>query len=245
MIVQTFETEAEWLEARLGKITGSRLANIVSPVNITVKEITTELDRLEIQYDKKMVKDDLYDLLPSESKESLKVTAIEKAPKKIGFYELIAERLALPGDGENAMDRGNRLEGDALERFTKETGKKVDTVKKLWQRKDDENIAISPDGTIGKTEAVEVKCLASSRHIQALLENSIPDEYRLQAYQYFIVNDKLKKLYFVFYDPRMQCKDFFYYTIEREQVKSQVDELLEYQKRTLAEVNRLVQELSF
>ena len=46
--------------------------------------------------------------------------------KKIGFYKLIAERLAIPdGTEESAMDRGTRLEIEALERFEKETGKTV------------------------------------------------------------------------------------------------------------------------
>ncbi len=46
--------------------------------------------------------------------------------QKIGFYELIAERLAIPSDGEDPMERGHRLETEALERFTQETGKEVD-----------------------------------------------------------------------------------------------------------------------
>ena len=33
----------------------------------------------------------------------------DKKPLK-GFYELIAEQVAIPADGENAMDRGKRLE---------------------------------------------------------------------------------------------------------------------------------------
>lgn len=28
---------------------------------------------------------------------------------KIGFYEIIAERIAIPASGENVMDRGNGL----------------------------------------------------------------------------------------------------------------------------------------
>jgi hypothetical protein len=50
------------------------------------------------------------------------------------------------------MDRGKRLEDEAIERFAKETGKKVNTDLVLWMRDDDENIAVSPDGSIGKTK---------------------------------------------------------------------------------------------
>ena len=165
--------------------------------------------------------------------------------QKIGYYELIAERLALPGTGQDPMERGIELEGEAIERFAKETGKKVDTSLVIWMRDDNESIAISPDGFIGTTEAVEVKCLASARHIEALLTGELPTEYEMQAYQYFIVNDKLKTLYFCFYDPRLSVKDFFFKTIKRSEVQEKIEEYLEYQKKILAEVNTIVNQLSF
>ncbi len=165
--------------------------------------------------------------------------------QKIGYYELIAERLALPGTGQDPMERGIELEGEAIERFAKETGKKVDTSLVIWMRDDNESIAISPDGFIGTTEAVEVKCLASARHIEALLTGELPTEYEMQAYQYFIVNDKLKTLYFCFYDPRLSVKDFFFKTIKRSEIQEKIDEYLEYQKKILAEVNTIVNQLSF
>jgi len=163
--------------------------------------------------------------------------------QKIGFYELIAERLAIPSDGEDPMERGHRLETEALERFTQETGKEVDGSLVMWVREDNESIAISPDGIINDEEAVEVKCLASSRHIEALLTNEVPKEYEEQINQYFVVNDKLQKMYMVFYDPRLSVKDFFFITINRNQEK--VDELLEYQNNIIEEVNKIVKQLSF
>lgn len=195
-----FESKEEWLEARRGRITGSRLKDIV------VKRGTG---------------------------------------KKIGFWELVAERLGVPPDGEDVMERGNRLESEAIEQFTKETGKKVNTDLVLWVREDNENIAISPDGFIGKTEAVETKCLSSARHIEALVTQAVPGEYEMQVIQYFVVNDSLKTLYLAFYDPRILAKPFFYLTIKRADVQEKVDEYLEYQKTTLAEVNEIVNQLTF
>ena len=113
------------------------------------------------------------------------------APKK-GFYDLIAERVALPPDNENPMDRGERLEEEAMARFAKETGKKVDTSLIMWVSEENESIAISPDGVIGQTEAVEAKCLNSSSHIEAWLTQKLPTEHYFQVIQYFIVNPKLK-----------------------------------------------------
>ena len=110
MKIQKFSSEEEWLEARLGKVTGTRLKDLV------VKRGTG---------------------------------------KKIGFYEIIkAERIAIPASGENVMDRGKRLEDFAIERFIAETGKKVENDLVMWSRDDDDNIAVSPDGWIGKKEAV-------------------------------------------------------------------------------------------
>ena len=195
-----YETKEEWLAGRIGKITGSRLKDIV------VKRGTG---------------------------------------KKIGFYELIAERLGIPADGENAMDRGSRLEAEAVEAFTKETKKEVDTNLYIWLRDDDESIAISPDGVIGKTEALECKCLSSARHIEAFLTQEIPDEYEFQKLQYFIVNDKLETLYFAFYDPRLLAKPFFYITVNRKDIEDDIKQYLDYQRNTLAEVNAIVNQLTF
>lgn len=165
--------------------------------------------------------------------------------KKIEYYELIAERLALPPDGQDPMDRGHELEVEAIERFSKETGKEVDTTLRLWVRDDNDSIAISPDGTIGENEAVEVKCLASARHIEALLKQEVPNDYEFQALQYFIVNDKLKTLYFCFYDPRLAVKDFFFLTIKREDKEDDIKLYLEYQKNILNEINEIVNQLTF
>ena len=195
-----FEDRDAWLAARRGKITGTRLKDIL------VKRGNG---------------------------------------KKIGFYELIAERLGVPPDDENAMDRGARLEAEAIERFKKETGKKVDTSLVIWTRDDNESIAISPDGFIGKTEAVEAKCLSSARHIEAWITKQVPADYRDQALQYFIVNDSLKTLHFVFYDPRILAKDYFMLEIKRAEVKDEVAEYLAYEQNVIKEVNDIVNQLTF
>lgn len=178
-------------------------------------------------------------------------TAKDVAPKargagmKVGVYRLIAERVAIPRDeNENRMDRGQTLESEAIARFTEETGKQVDISLVIWTRDDNENIAISPDGFIGETEAVEVKCLDSARHVEAYITHEIPSEYVEQAHQYFVVNDKLETLYFVFYDPSMPM-DFFYHTVRREEVAEKVAETLEAQRQTLAYVDEWVSKLTF
>lgn len=201
MITQTFDSQEEWLSARMGKVTGTRLEKIV------VKKGTG---------------------------------------RKIGFYELIAEKMAIPAIiGENAMERGQMLQEEATQRFEEKTGKKVDATLRLWVRDDNTNIAISPDGSIGKTEAIEIKCLGSARHIEAVVTNEVPKDYWFQVLQYFIVNDALKTVHVVFYDPRVMKHDLHIITVKRADVQAEVDMYLEYQKTTLAEVDEIVAQLTF
>lgn len=195
-----FEDRESWLAARRGKITGSRLKDIV------VKRGTG---------------------------------------KKKGFYELIAEKVAYQSSGQNPMDRGVELEPEAIKKFEELTEKKVDTSLVIWSREDNENIAISPDGFIGATEAVEAKCLNSASHLEAYLTKEIPDEYQFQKLQYFIVNEELEKLYFAFYDPRIPCKEFFIIETKREDIKEEIETYLKYQRDILAEVNEIVLSLTF
>lgn len=161
-----------------------------------------------------------------------------------GFYEIIAERVAVPHDGENVMDRGKRLEDEALERFMAETGKKVDTSLVICTRDDDPAIAYSPDGLIGKTEDVEVKCLNSAAHIEAWITKEVPSEYQAQIIQGFVVNDILKTRYMAFYDPRMP-RDFFYLTINREAVQADVDTYLALERRALQQIAEIELQLTF
>ena len=194
-----FNSEEEWLEARRGKITGTRVKDLI------VK----------------------------------RGTGIKK-----GFYEILAERIALPPSGENPMDRGKRLESLAIERFVQITGKKVNTDLVLWLHGDNDYIAISPDGYIGTTEAVEVKCLSSASHIEAWHTKEIPGEYYDQAMQYFVVNESLKTLYFCFFDPRLPV-DFFYVTLNRADIQMEIDMYLEQERKMLTLLKELEDKLTF
>lgn len=199
MKINKYDNREEWLKSREGRITGSKLKDII------VKRGTG---------------------------------------KKKGYYQLIADKIATNPDGERPTDRGTRLEEEAIARFVKETEKEVNTDLVIFSRDDNENIAFSPDGYIGDTEIVEAKCLSSASHIEAWLTQETPDEYFEQTVQPFIVNDLLTTLYLVFYDPRIPCKDFFFLTINRKDVEEKVAEYLDYQRKTLAEIDEIVLKLT-
>lgn len=164
--------------------------------------------------------------------------------KKKGFYTLIAERLAIPRDDENPMDRGIRLEVEALAAFKEETGYPLDQTLRIRMRDDDENIAYSPDATvIDKPWSVEVKCLADEIHIETFLTQEVPDEYDDQITQGFVVDDDLEKVFMVFFDPNLSVHKMFYLEINRDQDK--VNRYLKMEREVLEEVRQIVSDLSF
>lgn len=204
-ILDVEQNSPEWLEARKGKITGSKLKDVV------VKRGNG---------------------------------------KKIGYYQLIADRLALDDGQTSSRDRGHDLEQEAIEAFEGMTDRTVDRTVGVCVSDAHEGIAVSPDGLIrddeGRyTEAVEVKCLGSARHIEAILTNRIPDDYYMQALQYFIVIDELEVLYFVFYDPRLAARPLHMVQLTREEVEEEVEEYREYQVNTLKEIDKAVEQLAF
>jgi hypothetical protein len=209
----TFENRDEWLSARRGKITGTRLKDII------VKRGTE---------------------------------------KKIGFFEVLAERLSTDPYGEaiaeTPMERGTRLEPEAIGKWEEDKNVEVDKSLVMWVRDENESIAISPDGFIGDTVAVESKCLSSARHIEAYVKKfiwgrsdweAVPDDYKEQDIQYFIVNDKLETLYMVFYDPRVTAKEYFCLTIKRADVQEEIEKYLEQEIKTILELDEIVNKITF
>ena len=205
-----YESREEWLKARKGKITGTKLKDI------HVARGTNE---------------------------------------KVGFYELIAEQLLKSEDAltaedamledENAMARGHRLEEVAIEEFEKVKQTLVVTDLVIWEHETIKGMAISPDGWMGDDahEAVEVKCLSSARHIEAVITDQVPKEFKYQMLQYFAVNDGLEKLHFVFFDPRLSVHALHIIEIERESVIDEVKEVVEYQKERLKRIKGFIKQL--
>ena len=176
------------------------------------------------------------------------IVVLRGTEEKVGFWKLIAERLAKPRDkDEKVMERGHNLEVEAVELCEKELG--VEFIKDLvlWERDDNSCIAISPDAyKADLTEACEVKCLNSAEHIQCYYEKHWPEEYKFQFYQYFIVNSDLQILHVIMFDPSVieKCQ-YIRFDITREEVQEEVDRYLEYQRQKLEKVNSIVNEISF
>lgn len=259
------QNSEEWFEFRKKRIGGTRLKGLWAAKAWTKESLVAAFDKFKIDYPKTVPRDPKAKPGPKESVADLekrltpevRMYLLGQAEKKIEFYELLADHLGIEPDEEedkpefeDVRDRGHRLEDIAAQKFVEVTGKKVQTVG-CWTHSEDDRIFNSPDREVvplkGKkiVEAVEIKCLSRARHLQAIVENIIPDEFESQKVQYFVVNPDLQKLYFTFYDPRVIARPFHVIEITRESLGNRPQEYFEFQKVQLADIDRLVEELSW
>jgi hypothetical protein len=267
-IIELEQGSPEWHAFRLGRIAGTRLGSIWSSRQYTKDDVeklllarNVDLVAYKAELDeargkkKPLVKGDLEKLLTEEDKEVLSTDA----EKKLEYYQLLADQVAVaPADelinGEenkyyNAMERGIGEEDTAAQLFASKFDKKLMVVGCCVADEDD-RIMNSPDRLVkpaGKskkiTEAVEIKCLGSAKHLMAFFERKIPEEYWTQKVQYFTVNPDLQRLYWVFYDPRVSLLPMFVLVIEREDLGHWPETMLKYQLRTLKELDVLTARL--
>ncbi|MEI7632114.1 MAG: YqaJ viral recombinase family protein [bacterium] len=199
-IVHLDQNSDQWLEFRRGKITGSKLKDLI------VKRGNG---------------------------------------KKIGFYQLVADKLgAIDEEGEDDRQRGHDLESEAVTKFEESLNVKTEQ-NGMWLSDESDDIAISPDRVVSKTEALEVKCPKSARHIQTVIENIVPAEYMDQIMQYFIVNKRLQQVHYVSYCPKVIQKPYWLITVNREQYEDQIEFIREYELQILKEVNDIVEQWTF
>ena len=190
----------------------------------------------------------------------IRPTARDKFKKYMEWFAILAEKVAEAPDGEPAMERGHRLEPQAIEAAAARYGLNFDPKSVMWVSDIDDDIAVSPDGqelvTDGglPTYAAEVKCLSSAKHLKYILQDikargeddynpiySVPNEdkdyYRDQAVQYFVVNKSLETLYFILHDDRQAMEHLVTYVIPIK--RSDVEELVKEQEN--AEMDALVE----
>ncbi len=162
------------------------------------------------------------------------------------IYENIAERLTkgVETEYENPMDRGNRLEPEAIAMFEMITGKRVSKTG-LCEKDENYLIANSPDGLVidENDNGVEVKCPQGKNYVKAWLTNKIPDEYWWQVIQYFVVNEKAQKLYFVLYNPDIDIHPIHIIEVLRKDVESDIVIAEEKQKEFLEEVDKILEDI--
>lgn len=243
--IKVVQGSEEWHAARLGKITGTKLKDVVD-LSLPLKDdIIAALEECDLEYKKSWTAQTLLDLLPEHKRQEL----LDKKPRKLGFYEILAEKIAYQPnpDDPKPIDRGTQLEPEAREKIALHLDEKIEEVG-ICVSDVHPDIAVSPDGIIRKKGhvyyAVEIKCLSTARHLQALIEQRIPEDYKYQVLQYFIVFEELEVLYFCFYDPRVVGYELVVLEVHRDEVQDKVEEHLNYQKQVLEEIDRLAEKYS-
>lgn len=180
-----------------------------------------------------------------------------------GIYELLAEKIAIPKDGEPERERGLRLEEEALLLTQDKFNLDLDTDCGIWLT-DDGKLGVSPDSAeVGNnpTYAAEAKCLDSKYHLLAILNDTankkLPNynpldslkfgthDFTYQCKQYFVVNPNLQTLYFTFYDDRIVLDNIVHYviTITRSDVEEFIDAQEAYERDALAKVDEMIKTL--
>jgi len=162
----------------------------------------------------------------------------------LGFYELLAERLTDADDLSSGIERGTELESEALRVASDELG--IDFVHgNVWEL--DENHIESPDGyTKDLKIAIEIKCLSSARHIQAIYDDIPPTEYRTEYANYFLVNPKLEMLVVFLYDPRFiesKLKTHYWFLYRTDLVR-EIKALKDIKKLVLKELDEAERKLT-
>lgn len=167
----------------------------------------------------------------------------------ITFYQKVAERLA-EGTGdddglESSRERGKDLEEEAVNEAERQLGLKL-IRGNVWQA-DDLNHIESPDAyTKDLKTAVEIKCLSSARHIQAICENRPPQEYYAEYLNYFLVNDDLETLYIFLYDPRFMLDHLKWHAfkLSRKDIEYDIERLRDIDAYAEELISKTVTELA-
>nr|DAE89095.1 MAG TPA: Exonuclease [Caudoviricetes sp.] len=258
-ILDLEQRSQEWLDFHEGRISGSSVKDYSSVRYIPKAELVEFAESKGYDFPKNLTMDNIKAMLAEDELNEL----YANVQINDSIYKLIAQRIAKPinpndyadripeGATYSAMLRGQILEDEARELISEKLGKQI-IPGRVWQSEENEYMICSPDGEIvddsGKaSEAVEIKCLDSWKVVKAYYEKHPPSEYKPQILQYFVVNDKLKKLYFciysdVFSNPELGLQIF---ELNREDYKEEIEIVKRVENATLELVEKEVQKLMF
>ena len=121
--------------------------------------------------------------------------------------EILAERLTgniIPKYINEAMQHGTDTEPLAKEAFEQATGLLIKDVGFIEHQGID-NFGASPDGFVSDGSLIEIKCPTTMTHLQYLLNNEVPEEYKAQMCVQSLCTGK-KDIWFCSYDPRLPEK---------------------------------------
>lgn len=157
--------------------------------------------------------------------------------------EILAERLTgniVPKYTNDAMQWGIEHEPLAKEVFEQRTGMFV-VDSGFIDHPHIDNFGCSPDGFVFES-LIEVKCPTTMTHLQYLLNNVVPEEYKAQMCVQSLCTGK-KDIYFVSYDPRLPEKQQLF-MIKYEPTQEELDEVERAAIQFLEEVDEMFLQLT-
>jgi len=169
-----YQQDGNWWNDRLGKLTGSRMADAMA--------------FLKQKYDKNG------NPLPREEASARKNLRIEIVQERIN--QTFADKYVT-----NDMQWGIEQETAAKEAFEKLTGLLVADVGFIDHPTID-HCGVSPDGFVSDGCLIEIKCPKTKTHMGYIIDQVIPKEYEPQMTLQAAVTGK--DVWFVSYDPRME-----------------------------------------
>lgn len=254
-ILDLEQRSQEWLDFHEGRISGSSAKDYSSVRYIPKAELVEFAESKGCEFPKNLTMDNIKAMLTEDEINEL----YANVQINDSIYKLIAQRIAKPinpndyadripdGATYSAMLRGQILEEEARELISEKLGKNI-IPGRVWQSEENEYMICSPDGEFeDETEAVEIKCLDSWKVVKAYYEKHPPSEYKPQILQYFVVNDKLKKLYFCIYSDVFSNPDLGLqiFELNREDYKEEIEIVKRVENATLELVEKEVQKLMF
>lgn len=157
------------------------------------------------------------------------------------IYEMIAEKYEEKEDYQTSeMSYGVLKEPWAIDKYEELTGQKVTTVGFITRG---ENLGLSPDGLVGKKKAIEVKCPCLQKHIEYIVKDEIPSEYKWQVVHYFVVIDDLDFLDFITYHPKFTLREIHVVTVSRAEFEKEIMEAKEKIAQFLEKYNQTLAKL--
>lgn len=173
-VSQTQDTQA-WLDARIGKITGTK-AGTLALEHYAQKDVA----KLEAMADKAKTEEKA-----EEYREKAEQAKRDNARLKVNldFWQFLADMIAEQPDGEPPMERGHRLENTNIMMACEKLGISPDIVEfdtGMWVSDVDDRIAVSPDAhakpqidisglEYNPTFAFEAKSLGTKYHLQTVV----------------------------------------------------------------------------
>lgn len=173
-VSQAQDTQA-WLDARIGKITGTK-AGVLALDHYAQKDVA----KLEAMADKAKTAEKAEEY--REKAEQAKRDN-ERLKVNLDFWQLLADMIAEQPDGEPPMERGHRLENTNIMMACEKLDISTDVVEfdtGMWVSDVDDRIAVSPDaytkpqidinGLVHNPEiAFEAKSLGTKYHLQTVV----------------------------------------------------------------------------